>query len=125
MAESLRRQPLRRLGQRGRAGARDGQGPVPGEEPAGLVLDGVRLAAWAVGAANAVIAVDEDATAEHDTLAAAIAEAASLGLLNGLEVRVHKVPAKYVAGEETSIISLLNGGAAIPRIRPPYPVMRG
>ena len=87
----------------------------------GLVLDGVRLAAWAVGAADAVIAVDEDATAEYDTLSAAIAEAASLGLLNGLEIRVHKVPAKYVAGEETSIISLLNGGAAIPRIRPPYP----
>jgi NADH:ubiquinone oxidoreductase subunit F (NADH-binding)/ferredoxin len=92
---------------------------LTGSRP-GLVLDGIRLAMRAVGAAEAVIAVDEDATAEHDALTAAIAEADRLGLLSG-EIRVHKVPARYVAGEETSIISLLNGSPAIPRIRPPYP----
>lgn len=92
---------------------------LTGSRP-GLVLDGIRLAMAAVGASEAVIAVDEDATAEHDALTAAIADAARLGLLRG-EIRVHKVPARYVAGEETSVISLLNGGSAIPRIRPPYP----
>ena len=92
---------------------------LTGSRP-GLVLDGIRLSMAAVGADEAIIAVDEDATAEHDALTAEITEAARLGLLRG-EIRVHKVPARYVAGEETSVISLLNGGPAIPRIRPPYP----
>jgi NADH:ubiquinone oxidoreductase subunit F (NADH-binding)/ferredoxin len=87
----------------------------------GLVLDGIRLASRAIGAAEAVVAVDEDATAEYDALSAAIAEAAGRGLLDGLEIRVHKVPARYVAGEETALINLLNGGPALPRLRPPFP----
>jgi NADH:ubiquinone oxidoreductase subunit F (NADH-binding)/ferredoxin len=87
----------------------------------GLVLDGLQLAMQAVGATEAVVAVDEDSTAEHDALSAAIAEAAGLGLLGGREVRVHKVPARYVAGEETALISLLNGGPGLPRLRPPFP----
>jgi NADH-quinone oxidoreductase subunit F len=87
----------------------------------GLVLDGIRLAMRAVGATEAIVAVDEDATTEHDTLSAAIAEAAGRGLLDGCGVRLHKVPARYVAGEETALISLLNGGPALPRLRPPFP----
>jgi NADH:ubiquinone oxidoreductase subunit F (NADH-binding)/ferredoxin len=87
----------------------------------GLVLDGIRLASRATGASEAVIAVDEDSAAEHDALSAAIAEAAARGLLDGLEIRVHKAPARYVAGEETALINLLNGGPALPRLRPPFP----
>ena len=87
----------------------------------GLVLDGIRLASRAIGAAEAVIAVDEDSTAEHDALSAAITEAAGHGLLDGLEIRVHKVPDRYVAGEETALINVLNGGPALPRLRPPFP----
>ena len=87
----------------------------------GLVLDGIRLAMRAVGAREAIVAVDEDAIAEHDALSAAITEAAARGLLGGGEIRTHKVPARYVAGEETALVSFLNGGPATPRLRPPFP----
>jgi NADH:ubiquinone oxidoreductase subunit F (NADH-binding)/ferredoxin len=87
----------------------------------GLVLDGLRLAMRAVGASEAVAAIDEDAAAEHDALLASIAEARSLGLLAGLDIRTHKVPTRYVAGEETALLSLIDGGGALPRARPPYP----
>ena len=87
----------------------------------GLVLDGVRLAMRAVGAKEAIVAVDEDAIAAHDALSAAITEATARGLLGGCEIRTHKVPARYVAGEETALISFLNGGPATPRLRPPFP----
>ncbi|WP_326635225.1 ferredoxin [Streptosporangium sp. NBC_01755] len=87
----------------------------------GLVLDGIRLAMRAVGATEAIAAVDEDAIAEHDALTAAITEATELGLLDGYEIRTHKVPTSYVAGEETALISLLSGGPAVPRLRPPFP----
>ena len=91
----------------------------------GLVLDGIRLAMRAVGAAEAIVAVDADATAEHDALSAAISDAAGLGLLAGCEIRLHKVPARYVAGEETALIGLLSGGPALPRLRPPFPTDSG
>jgi NADH:ubiquinone oxidoreductase subunit F (NADH-binding) len=97
---------------------------LTGSRPA-LVLDGIRLAMRAVGAAEAVVAVDEDAIAEHDALSAAIAEAASRGFLDGCQIRTHKVPARYVAGEETALIGLLNGGPALPRLRPPFPSEAG
>jgi NADH:ubiquinone oxidoreductase subunit F (NADH-binding)/ferredoxin len=87
----------------------------------GLVLDGIRLAMRAIGAREAIVAVDEDATAEHDALCQGITEAAGRGLLDGCEIRTHKVPASYVSGEETALISLLNGGPAVPRLRPPFP----
>jgi NADH:ubiquinone oxidoreductase subunit F (NADH-binding)/ferredoxin len=91
----------------------------------GLVLDGLRHAMRAVGARTAFVAVDEEAVNEHDALVAAIAEAGGLGLLDGLEVRTHKVPTRYVAGEETALISLLGGGPAVPRLRPPFPADSG
>jgi NADH:ubiquinone oxidoreductase subunit F (NADH-binding)/ferredoxin len=87
----------------------------------GLLLDGIRLTMRAAGATEAIVAVDEDAIAEHDALSAAITEAAGRGLLGGCEIRTHKVPARYVAGEETALISFLNGGPATPRMRPPFP----
>jgi NADH:ubiquinone oxidoreductase subunit F (NADH-binding)/ferredoxin len=87
----------------------------------GLVLDGLRLAMQAVGATEAVAAVDEESTIELDTLSAAITQANERGLLDDLQVRVRTVPSRYVAGEETALISFLGGGPAVPRLRPPFP----
>lgn len=87
----------------------------------GLVLDGLRLAMQAVGATEAVAAVDEKSTIELDTLSAAITQANERGLLDDLQIRVRAVPSRYVAGEETALISFLGGGPAVPRLRPPFP----
>jgi NADH:ubiquinone oxidoreductase subunit F (NADH-binding)/ferredoxin len=86
-----------------------------------LVVDGLRLAMRAVGADEGVLAVDEDAVAEHDALVAAIAEAKALGLLDGCAVRTYKAPTRYLAGEETALLALIDGGDARPRSRPPFP----
>lgn len=87
----------------------------------GLVLDGLRLAMRHVGSTEAYVAIDEESIAEHDAMVTAIAEAGALRLLDGLEIRTHKVPTRYVAGEETALISLISGGEAKPRLRPPFP----
>jgi NADH:ubiquinone oxidoreductase subunit F (NADH-binding)/ferredoxin len=88
----------------------------------GLVLDGLRLAMQAVGATEAVAAVDDESTIELDTLSAAIIQANERGLLGDhLKIDVCAVPSRYVAGEETALISFLGGGPPMPRLRPPFP----
>jgi NADH:ubiquinone oxidoreductase subunit F (NADH-binding)/ferredoxin len=90
-----------------------------------LFVDGVRLAALAVGAARAVVAVDEDHADIADGLRAAAESAAAAGLLGDLSVEVKLVPAKYVAGEETALINSVQGGPPLPKWRPPYPSTAG
>jgi NADH:ubiquinone oxidoreductase subunit F (NADH-binding)/ferredoxin len=87
----------------------------------GLVLDGIRLAIRAIGASQGHIAIDDDSQAEHDALVSALADARSADLLDGIELTIHRVPTRYVVGEETALISFLGGGKAVPRQRPPYP----
>jgi NADH:ubiquinone oxidoreductase subunit F (NADH-binding) len=81
-----------------------------------LVLDGVELAAAAVGARDAVVAVSRAAP----ELAHALAERRSR-----LRVEVRLVPETFVAGEETALLNALGGGPAKPTTRPPYPFERG
>ena len=89
-----------------------------------LVLDGVSAAADAVGAEEAVVAVADDAHEEHDALAAALAERGRHGL-DGVPIRVATAPDRFVAGEETAVVQVLNGGPAKPTFTPPRPFERG
>nr|BFE35606.1 NADH-ubiquinone oxidoreductase-F iron-sulfur binding region domain-containing protein [Actinomadura rugatobispora] len=81
------------------------------------VLDGLRLAMRAVGAALGYVAVDEDAHEAAERITAAVE--ATRG--DDLEIRVQRVPTRYVAGEETALLSVIEGKDPLPRIRPPYP----
>ena len=87
----------------------------------GLVLDGLRLAARAVGARLAFLCIDEDAESATDAMRVAVQQASDAGLLDGLEIRFQQVPTRYVAGEETALLSVIEGNAPLPRMRPPYP----
>ena len=90
-----------------------------------LVLDGLRLAMAAVGARLGVAAFDEESVTEHDAFTAVVAEASARGLLGDVEIRTHKVPTAYIAGEETALLSVIEGGRPLPRLRPPFPSDRG
>jgi NADH:ubiquinone oxidoreductase subunit F (NADH-binding) len=86
-----------------------------------LVLDGLRIAMRAIGATQAHVAIDEESDEEQATLSAAIDEARAARLLIGLDIVINRVPARYVVGEETALISVIDGGKPVPRIRPPFP----
>ena len=85
-----------------------------------LVLDGIVLAAQAVGATRAYLCVHGDPA----PLRAAVTsrERASL---NRVPIQVAAVPAGYVASQETALISFLNGARAQPAFVPPRPSERG
>jgi NADH:ubiquinone oxidoreductase subunit F (NADH-binding) len=87
-----------------------------------LVLDGAELAAHAIGAKELIVAVCESAQASADSLAMAIAERRSRG---GFRARLVGVPDRYVASQETALVSHVNGAAALPAFTPPRPFERG
>ena len=82
-----------------------------------LVLDGAQLAAQAVGADELIVCVCESAPASIEGIAAAIEER---GRLPGAPTRMHlaAVPSHYVAGQESALVSHLNGGPAAPTFTP-------
>lgn len=92
-----------------------------------LVLDGVAVAARAVGASEAIVCVDQAAVSVQRALASALGERAGGGHAahDPVPVRVALVPSRYVAGEETALVNRLNGGDAKPTFVPPRPFERG
>ena len=98
-----------------------------------LVVEGLLIAAFAVGASEAIIAVRRDWTAAIERLRAAVREATEarlagylvLGTDTSVQLSVWEGSGAYVAGEETAVISALSGDRGMPLIRPPYPATRG
>lgn len=84
-----------------------------------LVLDGALLAAAAVGAPDVVVAVK---AGRVPAMQAAIAER-----LGETEVRVRLVvpPERFVAGEESALVHLVNGGPAVPTFKRRRPTEAG
>jgi NADH:ubiquinone oxidoreductase subunit F (NADH-binding) len=89
-----------------------------------LVLDGLALAAGALDAREAIIAVERTRPRALDAVTAAVAERAGAGE-DPVTMRVVPVPGRYVAGEESALVHLINGGEAKPTLVPPRPFERG
>lgn len=82
-----------------------------------LVLDGLQLAARMIGANRAFLYVHD----APDVVAAAVralAERRSMGT-DEYGVELVTAPSAFVSGEESSVVSRVSGGAAVPRAKPP------
>lgn len=106
---------------------------VEGEPPSGkdkvllrfvphLVLDGIEVAARAVGAEQAILAVSEAATGELAVLESALRER---DRSDRTEIRIKAVPDAFVAGEESALVNAVSGGPPKPTATPPRPFERG
>ncbi|MGH2916179.1 MAG: NADH-ubiquinone oxidoreductase-F iron-sulfur binding region domain-containing protein [Solirubrobacteraceae bacterium] len=89
-----------------------------------LLLDGAECVAEVVGASEIVIALDERFNDADDSLRRALRERRGLRS-RGPATRMVAVPSGYVRGQETAIVSLLNGGAGLPTSQPPRITQRG
>ncbi len=92
-----------------------------------LVLDGAVLAAAAVGAHEILLGVCASAPAALDACALALAERGGprRGGEGGFRFELVAVPSRYVAGQESALVSLLDGGSPLPTFTPPRPFERG
>ena len=97
------------------------------------VIEGAAIAAFAVGASEAVIAVRTEYTEAVRRLESAVARAEEAGYLgsdvmsSGLDlgVTIRTVQGAYMLGEETVLLKALEGKRGQPEQRPPYPAERG
>ena len=88
-----------------------------------LVLDGLQLAAETVGARQVYLYVHRHPELLR-RLDFALAERAAAGL-DRIAVGLVSAPPRFLAGEETAVVSRVEGGAALPRFSPPRVFERG
>jgi NADH:ubiquinone oxidoreductase subunit F (NADH-binding) len=98
-----------------------------------LIVEGLLVAAFAVGASEAIIAVRRDWQRAVERLRQAVEQTAAahlsgylvLGTDVTIQISVEEGSGAYVAGEETALLAALGGDRGMPVIRPPYPATRG
>lgn len=98
-----------------------------------LLIEGIVIAAHAIGAETAFIYVRgeyEDAAVRLET---AVSEARAAGYLGPdvlgtgrrLDIVVHRGAGSYICGEETALLESLEGKRGWPRLKPPFPAAVG
>ena len=98
-----------------------------------LVLEGMALAGYAVGATEGWIYIRGEYALGKARLMRAVQQAEELGLLGAhimgsdfsFHVHIHTGAGAYICGEETALLESMEGKRGIPRIRPPYPTQVG
>ena len=97
------------------------------------VLEGMVIAAWAIGARRGYVYVRAEYPLAVKHLEAAIAQAREAGYLgtdilgSGLDfdIIVKEGAGAFVCGEETALMHSIEGKRGTPRMRPPYPAESG
>jgi NADP-reducing hydrogenase subunit HndC len=98
-----------------------------------LLLEGLALAGYAVGADEGIIYIRGEYEWVAQRLERAIAQAEKRGWLGphiqgsgfSFRVHVHRGAGAYICGEETALLESLEGQRGEPRLRPPYPTTHG
>lgn len=98
-----------------------------------LLLEGLLIAAYAVGASYGFIYVNGLAHGARRTLAVAVQQARERGIIGSnvlgsgvsFEVELRSGAGGYVLGEESVLLNSIEGQRSVPRTRPPFPVEAG
>ncbi|MBM4255951.1 MAG: NADH-quinone oxidoreductase subunit NuoF [Deltaproteobacteria bacterium] len=98
-----------------------------------LLLEGILLAAYVVGARQAYIFLRHEYPQQEHVLEHALAEAQKAGLIGSpignsgfsCEVELFVSAGGYICGEETALLEALEGKRAEPRNKPPFPGTHG
>ncbi len=97
------------------------------------IIEGMLIAAYAVGAEKGYIYIRSEYPLAIQTLQKAIAQARAMTLLGDsvletpfkFDLELRFGAGAFVAGEETAILASVEGRRAMPRPRPPYPANSG
>ncbi|NIP27789.1 MAG: NADH-quinone oxidoreductase subunit NuoF [Phycisphaerae bacterium] len=97
------------------------------------VIEGMILAAYAIGAGQGFIYVRAEYPIAVEHINIALEQARSLGLLGddiagsgfGFDIEVRMGAGAFVCGEETALIASLEGKRGMPNTRPPFPAQKG
>jgi NADH-quinone oxidoreductase subunit F len=98
-----------------------------------LLIEGLIVSSYALGSNQTYIYIRGEYAWVADILEEAIAEARQNGWLGknllgsgfDCEIYVHRGAGAYICGEETALIESLEGKRGNPRIKPPFPAVKG
>ena len=97
------------------------------------IIEGIAIAAYAISAQKAYIHIESEYTLATERLKNAIKQAKDFGILGhdilqsgySLDIILRKGAGAYVCGEETALISSIEGLRGKPHSKPPYPATKG
>ena len=98
-----------------------------------LLIEGMAMAAFALGAVHNYIYIRGEMMREVLVLERAVREAYERGYLGEnilgsgfrCEITVHRGAGAYICGEETALLNSLEGKRGWPRLKPPFPAVKG
>ncbi|MDP6478963.1 MAG: NADH-quinone oxidoreductase subunit NuoF [Phycisphaerales bacterium] len=101
-----------------------------------MILEGVAIACWACRLDTAYFFLRGEYRQQADVMRKAIEEAYELGifgpqgLLKGevnflVDCHLHRSAGAYICGEETALLEAIEGKRGWPRIKPPFPAIKG
>lgn len=97
------------------------------------VIEGTIIAAYAISSHTAFIYIRGELSFGSQVLQKAIEEATQAGYLGknilasgyDLDLILHRGAGAYICGEETGLLSSLEGGRGWPKVKPPFPATHG
>jgi NADH-quinone oxidoreductase subunit F len=90
------------------------------------LIEGMLIAARAIRSALGFVYIRGEYVQPWRRFSAAVKEAYDAGLLgSGFDIVVHRGAGAYICGEETGLISSLEGKKGWPKVKPPFPAIKG
>ena len=97
------------------------------------LLEGMIIAAYAIGSHKAYVYIRGEYFRSAKRLQRALDEAYAQGWLGqniqgtgfDLDIVIHRGAGAYICGEETALLTSLEGGKGFPRLKPPFPAISG
>jgi NADH-quinone oxidoreductase subunit F len=90
------------------------------------LIEGMLIAARAIRCTKGFVYIRGEYVQPWRRFSAAVQEAYDAGLLGqGFDVVVHRGAGAYICGEETGLLSSLEGKKGWPKIKPPFPAIKG
>jgi NADH-quinone oxidoreductase subunit F len=100
-----------------------------------LLIEGMMIASYALNCKHAYIYIRGEMMREAEIVETAIEEAYAAGLLGKdhqgagagfrLNITLHRGAGAYICGEETGLLNSLEGKRGWPRLKPPFPAVKG
>jgi NADH-quinone oxidoreductase subunit F len=103
------------------------------EETPHQVLEGILIGTYAIGSKHAFIYIRGEFKRGYRIFMEALAQARAAGLVGAnlfgtavsIEVTAHRGAGAYICGEETAMLNSLEGRRGEPRLKPPFPAVKG
>jgi NADH-quinone oxidoreductase subunit F len=97
------------------------------------LIEGIVISSYAIQTHHAFVYLRGEFALGAERFAAALADAYARGYVGknikgsgyDLEIILHRGAGCYIAGDETGLLSSLEGERAMPRIKPPFPAVQG